>query len=478
MKINIRSLICFAAIIIGSIGFISCSKDEMPEPEPGPSPGIPENIIKANSFFASYMYDGYLWNNKIPLGIKPEQEADPFKMVDKMIYKEFDRWTYISDDAESVFNDFKGVSTTYGYSIILGEFSNTKNYFAIIKYVVPGSPAEKAGLKRGNIIFSFANGDITEKNYKDLYYAPNITIKLGKVENKVISPIEGNISMTAVEMYEDPINAYKVVEANGKKIGYLAYTGFLKESHKKLDDIFTTFKNSGVAEVVLDLRYNPGGNAVTPPYLGSFMAPESIVKAGSVFLKEQWNTSYMDYFQKKGDDTNVYFNKDNVANLNLNRVFVLTTKGTASASEATISGLMPYIKVIKIGTTTHGKYCGAGLYRPTIDNKGTVDPLIKNWMISMVIFKFVNKDGFTDFKDGIAPDYEVKDDLFNAYQFGDTKDPHFAKAISIITGTPASASKATMQKSTLIEGVDYVMKPNLTDILKKDYGNTKIMFCR
>ncbi|MEG1563437.1 MAG: S41 family peptidase [Bacteroides sp.] len=477
MKSIVKNSICLTMVVICCFGFYSCSKDDgqTPGPPPGPDPGpsIPAAIVRANQFITFYMYDGYLWNDKIPLNIKPEKEADPFKMIDGMIYKELDKWTYVSDDAESVFNEFQGITTTFGYSLVLGEFSNTKSYFAIIKYVVPNSPAAKANLKRGDILFSFASGDITEKNYMDLFNAPTISLVLGKTEGDMLVPVEGTVSMTAVEMYEDPVNAYKVVEANGVKIGYLAYMSFLKESHKKLDEVFASFKSSGVTELVLDLRYNPGGNAETPPYLGSFIAPAANVKAGDVFLKELWNKNYMDYYKKKGTDLNVYFNKDNVANLNLTRVFVLTTSGTASASEATISGLMPYVKVIKIGTKTYGKYCGAGLYQPVIDEKGTVDPVIKNWMISMVIFKFVNKDGFTDFKDGIAPDYEVKEDWFNTYPFGDVRDPFLAKAITLITGVPGS--RLTAGKSTLVAGKDYVMKPQLTDDLQKDYGNTRIM---
>lgn len=457
----------------------SCSKDS---PEPDPDNSIPENIRAANEFIVANMHEAYLWSDKIPTGIDPQKEADPIAMLNKMIYKDFDRWTYVTDDAEAAMKDFAGVTTTFGYSLALGKFSNTGDLFAIVEYVNPDTPvqpcpARKAGLKRGDIILSFANGAITEKNYMDLFYAKAISIKRGKLKNDEIGPVaEDPISLTAVEMYGDPVNAYSVLQSNGVKIGYLAYTGFLAESHKKLDEVFTGFKNAGVTEVILDLRYNPGGNAVSPPYLGSFLAPSANVLRGDVFLSEQWNDLYMAYFKQKGENLNVYFNKANVANLNLKRVFVLTTSGTASASEATISGLMPYMQVIKIGEKSHGKYCGAALLQPYLSDGKTLDPLIKNWMLSEVIYKFVNKDGFTDFKDGISPDYPVKDDLFAALPFGDKNDPMVTKAISLITG--ASLSKAATPKSSLVEGHDYTMFPELTDALQKDYGNTKLIKLR
>lgn len=470
MNTCIKRSTWLAAFVICAVSILSCSKEKNPEGDNK----IPENIRRANEFIAAYMYDGYLWNGAIPGTIDPQQEEDPFVMLDKMIYKELDRWTYVTDDAAAAMNDFQGISTTFGYSLALYRFPNSSDLYAVIRYVTAGSPAEKAGLKRGDILLTLGGGNIQEKNYLDLIYGKTITIGLGMVQDNVISPSGKTYTITSVEMYEDPVNTYTIIDPAGAKVGYIAYTGYLKESHAKLDEVFTYFKNNGVKEVVLDLRYNPGGNAETPPYLASFLAPAAKVTAGSVFLKEVWNTKYMEYYRQKGEDMNVYFNKNNVANLNLSRVFVLTTGNTASASEATISGLMPYMQVIKIGAATHGKYCGAALLLPVIDNKGTLDPVIKNWLLSMVIYRFVNKDGFTDFKDGIAPDYKVEDDLFVAYPFGDTRDPLLAKALSIITGVEQTAGKT--RATTLQAGRDYIPLPELTDKLRKDYGNTKLIF--
>lgn len=473
MKQLICKVFLTLVLLLTLTGMTSCSKEKNPD---GPENPIPENIRRANEFIYQWMDEAYLWNSKIPDGIDPQQEPDPKAMLDRMIYQTLDKWTYVTDDAKGAMNEFQGISTTFGYAPVFWRFSNSDKIFGIIKYVVAGSPAEKAGLKRGDILLNLNGGSITESNYRELVYGKTITLETGIDEANVIKPSGKKYTLTAVEMYEDPVNTYKVIDTDGKKVGYLAYTGYVAKSHEKLDKIFTEFKQAGVSEMVLDLRYNPGGDATTPPYLGSFLAPEAVVKAGGIFLKETWNADYMAYYQQKGEDLNAYFNKNAVANLNLSRVFILTTSGTASASEATISGLKPYLNVILIGTRTHGKYCGAALLQPVIDNKGTLDPLINNWLLSMVIYKFVNKDGFTDFKDGIEVKYEVADDLFNAYPFGDPADPHLAKALEVITGVTKAAP--AYRRSTLREGVDYQMLPELTDQLRKDYGNTKVIDIR
>ncbi|MDL2331324.1 hypothetical protein LJC62_04900, partial [Odoribacter sp. OttesenSCG-928-A06] len=241
------------------------------------------------------------------------------------------------------------------------------------------------------------------------------------------------VSLAAERMYLDPVNTWKVIRKNGHKIGYLCYTDFVTDSHDKLAQVFAEFKSEGVTDLVLDLRYNPGGAALTPPYLASFIAPSSVLAEKTLFLSEDWNHNYNLYWSLIGENRSQYFHQDIPTNLNLNRVYVLTTSGSASASEATISGLMPYMNVVKIGTTTHGKYCGAALLQfRDKDNKLVKD--LENWAMSLIVYRFINKDGFTEFKNGIAPDYEVEDDIFDTYPLGDVKDPHLAKAIELITG--------------------------------------------
>ena len=192
------------------------------------------------------------------------------------------------------------------------------------------------------------------------------------------------------------------------------------------------------------MRYNLVGDAKTPPYLASMIAPYNVVKKKSVFLTEVWNDLYMDHFKGTGEDMNIYFQPDIPVNLNLSRIYILTTGSTASASEATISGLAPYMDVIKIGEKSYGKYCGAYLLTP-VDANGKDDLEISNWLLSLVIYKFVNTQGFTEFKDGIAPDYEVADSGLKAgIPIGSPEDPLIAKALELITGRATKAPAVKM----------------------------------
>jgi C-terminal processing protease CtpA/Prc len=141
------------------------------------------------------------------------------------------------------------------------------------------------------------------------------------------------------------------------------------------------------------------------------------------------NDAYTAYLKSQHYDTNEYFTDTLPVNMDLNRLYVLTTSNTASASESNIIGLDPYMEVVRIGTSTHGKYCGGNLY-------SAEDKEISNWGMYLMTYRFANKNGVTSFTGGLEPTFEVEEDYFNLYPFGDEHDPLLGKALELITGEP------------------------------------------
>lgn len=433
----------FIVVTLVAAIFVGCSKYDLPNREQeGENSAEEERLLKANQFVYDYTRLAYLWEEYIPANVSYRSADNPQELFELMRYSRLDSWSYVTDNSQETLDEFKGVSTTFGYSLSFGRFSNDpEHYFAVVRFVYPNSPAQAAGLKRGDFIVTVGGEKITTDNYRKLYYGSSIVAGLGRQNPGGVISLSGvEVSMTAVKMYEDPVVEYSVIDAGGVKVGYLFYAGFYAESHEKLVEVFEWFKENGVSELILDLRYNLGGNAKTPPYLSSMIAPQSVIEEKSVFYTEKWNRLFMEFYKDRGDDMNVYFHPDIPVNLNLNRVYILVTESTASASEATITGLMPYMDVVKIGSSSYGKCCGAALFSPK-DDDGNVDKEIGNWLLSLVIYKFVNADGYTDFNDGIPADYEVADTgLLTGIPLGDVSDPMIAKALEIITGSVQTKS--------------------------------------
>ena len=402
----------------------------------------PESEL-VNDWTFHLLSDVYLWNAQMG-AVANWTLMDPKEYFDRLIYKPEDKWSFIT--SKMIF-----VETTFGYHLLFGRFNNSNYYFGIIAFVYPNSPAAKAGLKRGDIIYKVNGSFIDAKNYIKLYVDPKVSIQKGVLSGNTISA-GATVNLTATKMELTSIIVEKVLEIGAKKIGYLCYSDFSSNSETELNGVFKRFKDAGVEDVVLDLRYNLGGLGSIAVHLGSILAPADVVNAEKVMVTYQWNEKYQKDWTDKGryDQLRSLFDKKVPVNMNLNRLYVLTTGETASASEFVITGLNPYMEVIKIGETSFGKYVSASYYWPKYFSGS--DARIQDWCIFAVTHKFANHLGITDCKNGFTPDYKVEDLLLEGMRpLGDPLEPLLGTAIGLIIGVPYVAAAPTTKAGSNFE---------------------------
>ncbi len=398
----------------------ACNKDDGP------------NVIEINLFVAQNMNTYYLWNSELP-NLDPYKQKNTKDYFKSLLYQPVDRWSFITDDADELENYFAGVRKEMGYSLKLYRYGNSNQVIGFIEYVEPGGPADKAGLKRGDMLIKINGVNITTDNYTDLFYADELNIGLG-VFNSVdeLVDLSPSVNVYAEVIQVNPILEDKIFEEGGMKIGYLAYTGFINEYDDQLTDVFSNFKAEGISDLILDLRYNPGGAVSTARLLASLICPGTC--QGKLFLRTAYNDILEDYIISENPtnyDEIFETSFDTIpANLNLGRVYVLTTEGTASASEMVIYSLSPYMDVVQIGEQTHGKYYGSITIK---DEEGS-----HNWAIQPIIMRAENVDNSINYEVGLIPDIEVEDDY--SYELGDREDVLTSIAIGEITGNTVSVS--------------------------------------
>ena len=447
---NARLAICGLCLL----GFLTACDEEWIKPTPKPDP---ENkvTLKVNEFIYEGLRSEYLWENTINWdAIDFKKEKDPHAFFKRLIYKD-DRWTNLTDNAEAWNQSFAGISTTYGFDLRFSYIGDTEELVAIVRYVYPGTPADRAGIRRGDLLLKLNGGPITVKNYADFYDKPTIVVNKGILKDKTLTAEPVGVAMTAVEMYQDPILKDTVINKDGHRVGYLCYSDYTERSTAELIKVFTRFKTAGVTDVVLDLRYNGGGYVSTARSLCSILAPEAAMKKKERFLFKLWNENYMSYWKSKGRNDELYetFVDTLGINMNLNRLYILTGKGTASASELTLTGLTPYMDVVQIGDTTHGKFCGGIVLMPKHlwwDKSASYYQEIKNWGMYVMIYKFSNKRN-DEFPRGFAPKYVVKEYLLELYPFGDERDPLLGKALELITGKQVAKARSRRIQPALRE---------------------------
>ncbi|MGL4632539.1 MAG: S41 family peptidase [Leadbetterella sp.] len=445
---NIRVLACMFLLLFTQ----ACNlKVKTVEPKIITPVGSNSVYSEEDSWIYETMKQYYLWESDMVTKEKSDLSLDPEKYFYSILYKydEVDRFSWIEKDAAALQASLAGVSKVAGISYARVDANESKTNVALsINYALKGSPAEKAGIKRGDLIVAINGTPLTKDNVSTLFASDNLTFTLGEfIKANDIKSTNKVISLTKQEIQTQAVQFSSIQEISGKKIGYLQYIRFLSDSDSKLRETFGEFKKAGINELVLDLRYNPGGAISSADILSSLIVKN--LRPGTLMSKQVWNTAMTkDYKARYGNnvfDTNWRNEPNNLTTIN--RVYVLTSNGTASSSELVINHLKPFMDVILIGDNTVGKNVGSITLSDTKKRWG--------WGLQPIVLKTANALGQSEYgtKDGFTPNYKVADDVIPAKPFASMEEPLFAAAVNLILGKPVTPV-ALSKKSARVQVID------------------------
>jgi len=438
----------------------ACKKDDnsvMVNPD-GPDPE-PSADVTVQDFMWKAMNLWYFWQANVPdladTRFSSDAEYTEFLestpnpedfFFDVLLFSE-DRFSFLSDDYKELTQNLAGISRSNGLEFGLFLFADSDDIFGFVRYIIPNSDAATKDISRGELFTGVDGQTLNLDNYQDLLFGDNdtYTLNMADIGAGVITPNGKEVTLTKQEgLAENPVFIVKSFEINGQKIGYLMYNGFTNEFDEELNDAFGQLKAEGVTDLVLDLRYNSGGSVNSSRLLSSMIYSTN---TDELYIRQRWNDKIQAAFSDS--DLEDYFadrtgNGTTLNTLNLNRVYILTTRSTASASELVINALNPYITVIKIGTTTTGKNefsltmvddpdrDGAPfIFTPSRENQINSN---NSWAIQPLVGRNENSVGFSDYTSGFAPDIELDEDLENLGILGDMNEPLLARALQEVTG--------------------------------------------
>jgi len=448
-----------------SLAFLSCSDDDgiknVPTPDPEPSADV-----TAQNFMWQAMNLWYFWQADVPdladdrfssnaeytafLESFPDPENFYYSICNRHenIYDEsiIDRFSFANEDYSELVSSLSGISQSNGLEFRLSYIGNTKDVFGYVLYVWPDSDAATKDIQRGEFFTKVDGIQLTDSNYIDLLFGDNSTYTLGMatIANNTIADNGKEVELTKIEnQVEDPILVAETLDVNGTKVAYLMYNRFLSSFNEELNQAFLKFKNEGATELVLDMRYNPGGSVNTSRLLASMIYGTN---TSDVYIKQRWN----DKIQAEFSDEFLtdYFASSTgssaINSLNLSRVFVIATGDSASASELVMNGLDPYMDVIHIGETTRGKNEFSITLVDDIDNsfiynsdrEGNINAQ-NSWGLQPLVGRNENANGFYDYTNGLNPDVSLSEDLTNLGVLGDVNEPLLARALQEISGGSA-----------------------------------------
>ncbi len=409
-------------IVYISMAVISCRDEDDSFPE------FPEGSTESfNVWVQDSMRRYYYWADQIPA--KPDYHL-PVKDFFKSLLSPQDRFSYIVDtkDPSTYPRSIRGM---YGFDYAVLQLGNG-DVVTVIKLVLTSSPAMNAGLKRGMVIKKINGTAITASNAEQLTASLQdqtvINLTVGDWQNNTVVN-EKNTTVYYGYSFEQAVDA-EIFEESGKKTGYLYIYDFPDGMMQSLNQKFSVFKAAGVQELILDLRYNYGGSVSSAAALCSLIP--SGISSGSPFIIYKGNKNGGEvkrtFSQQIAYDPHALdFNTLHANALGLNKVYVLTSGSTASASEIVINNLKPYLQVIQVGEKTLGKDM-AGF---AIEDKKK--PKKISWQIHPVIYKVFNASGEGGYNSGIAPQILV--DEYNSLPLrplGDSGETLIASALQKI----------------------------------------------
>ncbi len=380
-----------------------------------------------NRFVYQVMHDSYLWEESVPeLDYADSKYSDSNQLL-KDLKDSRDHFSFIvnAKEAQSYFEE--GKNDNFGFSIQLTPF-DTMTYALIVDFVYPNSPADKAGIERGNIIIQVNHENIRADNIEELakILDSNTTLTFGfwennNIENKILSKESYDIKTILYSKYFE--------SSDGEKhIGYMVFQDFIDNATQEIDEIFQKFKSLNSNELILDLRYNGGGSVDVARHLSSLIGGTNVSE--NIFHHVNLNDRYSKY------NFSSYFEKYNQNALNLNRVFILTTKASCSASELVINALRASannIEVVQIGDATCGKpygFVGAGIF---------CDKAL--YAINM---ETKNSDNIGGYTEGLKPTCQVEDNPLKS--FGDQEENLLATALDYISYNRCPEESNIIQK--------------------------------
>lgn len=359
-------------------------------------------LISTQTWMYETMQNEYLYYQDMPDKSSLNFFKKPSEFLSSLVSSKDKKSGSTFSHIDSVYVTTRNTSTTptFGFEGAMVRADNG-SYGIRVLYTQENSPAAEAGLKRGDLIIAANNKKI---NSSDLFYitAPQeaYLFTMGKLNERGFDTLQ-TVQMPAPRIVENN-NLYKkdILNLGGKKVAYIMYNEFGNNDTEKLIQLFKDIARQSVNDIILDLRYNPGGYVNTAQMISTNLAPQEAI--GNTFLKMTHNdkinrTDILNFEQTM---------LANAAPFNYGNLYVITSGNTASASEIVINCLRPYMpdRLIQVGTATFGKNVAQQLF--TDEEKA---PMIEFWLTNSLLS---NAEDFSDYyTNGLEPDYEIAENL-------------------------------------------------------------------
>jgi C-terminal processing protease CtpA/Prc len=434
--------LALAAVAAAAAG---CSGD-------GPAPSLCTPAYEKSQVLSAAR-SWYLFPDLLPAQVDPAAFATAADLLDALTAGARaagrDRqWSFLTTAQASDQYFAQGQAVGFGVSLLL------RGSQLFVAQVFAGSAASDAGFIRGDEILAIGSTEAGLVLVTDLVASGTLGGAFGPAQAGVtrvfqVRTLAGTALRTATTRVFslDPVPSYALLDRSPlPPAGYLSLRSFIQPAETRLREAFQSFRDQGVADVVVDLRYNGGGllsiGELLADLLGGGLPPQPMYQLVNAPSKAALNATAPFQAQPQA--------------VTPGRIAFVTTGASASASELVPNALEPYRSVALVGSRTYGKPVG----QRGFEIVGCPS------LLFLVSFQLRNAQGDGDYFGGLpdanfaGPLCQAEDDLLHAQ--GDPAEASTAAAMSWLeTGTcPSPPVAFRLQRPTAPDGYPAPPRPS------------------
>ncbi|MEA5445866.1 S41 family peptidase [Gammaproteobacteria bacterium AB-CW1] len=362
-----------------------------------------------NRSVKSIMEFWYLYVDQMP-DRDPNDFSSPREMLAALQVDPPDRFSFISERETTLNFTEEGRRIGIGVQLAL---MNAPDDYRVVD-VFADAPADQADVRRGDRVLQ-----INGRSVQELFNTGQLGSAMGPEEEGVLVELDMeradgeeqySVSLEKVEFVVDPVVRLNFFDlSDDRRVAYFHFRNFIVPAADRFDDVFAELSEEAVDELIIDMRYNGGGRIAVAEQLASQIAGDAV--QDEIFVQLVHN-------EARTDQNRIRRFGEEIGALGLDRLLVIATERTASASELVVNGLRPFIDVEIIGSRTFGKPVGSYGFE------------ICDLIMFPTAFATLNALDEGDYFDGLPATCEAADDL--ALPLGDEEESSLAEALHFL----------------------------------------------